>query len=98
MSDRDAAGRVEGERVFCPFCESRDHRQLQNLFVEGQDQKYRVMACDAGHGFVRGISTLTLLTTPGLLVAELETLHPEMIARERGYANEVNDRPTSAAC
>jgi FdhE protein len=74
------------DRLFCPYCESRDHRQLQDLFVDGQQEKYRVSTCDSCRGFVRGISTLQVLTTPGLLVAELETLHLELIARERGFS------------
>jgi len=74
------------DRVFCPFCETRDHRQLHDLFVEGEESRCRVSVCDACRGFVRSISTLTALTAPGLLVAELETLHLELIARERGYS------------
>jgi FdhE protein len=74
------------DRLFCPFCESRNHRQLQDLFVDGQQEKYRVTTCDVCRGFVRGVSTLTALTASGLLVAELETLHLELIAQERGYS------------
>lgn len=74
------------DRIFCPFCETRDHRQLQDLFVAGEESRRRVSVCDACRGFVRGVSTLVALTAPGLLVAELETLHLELIARERGYS------------
>lgn len=74
------------DRIFCPFCETRDHRQLQDLFVKGEESRCRVSVCDACRGFVRGLSTLAALTEPGLLVAELETLHLELIARERGFS------------
>jgi FdhE protein len=78
--------------VFCPFCATRDHRQLRDLVVEGQEQKYRLSVCDACGGFVRGIATLAPLSTPALLVADLETLHLELIAHSHGYsiANQVD--------
>ena len=75
------------DRIFCPFCETRDHRLLHDLFVESEESKCRVSVCDGCRGFVRGISTLSPITTPGLLVAELETLHLELIAQEDGYQN-----------
>jgi FdhE protein len=73
------------DRIFCPFCEARDHRQLLDLFVEGREQKHRVNVCNGCRGFVRTLCTLTPLTVPELLVAELETLHLELLAIERGY-------------
>ena len=74
------------DRLFCPFCKTRDHEQLQDLFVEGEEQRYRVAACDACRGFVRTLSVLTPCTAPGLLVAELETMHLGLLAEERGYS------------
>jgi FdhE protein len=73
------------DRLFCPFCETRDHRHLEDLFVEGEDQKSRVSVCDACRSFVRAVSTLTALSAPGLLIADLETLHLALLAAERGY-------------
>jgi FdhE protein len=74
------------DRMFCPFCETRDYRQLHELFAEGDEQKHRVSACDGCGGFLRGISTLAALSPPALLVAEVETLHLDVVARQRGYA------------
>lgn len=74
------------DRLFCPFCETRDHRQLQTLTVEGSEQSYRVMACDSCGRFLRGLCTLTPLTPPGLLVAELQTMPLELAAQARGYS------------
>ena len=73
------------DHLFCPFCETRDHRHLHTLTVEGQELKYRITACDACRGFVRGIATLAPLSAPGLLIAELETLHLELLAQGRGF-------------
>jgi len=73
------------DRLVCPFCESRDHRQLHDLSVEGQEQRFRVAVCDECGGFVRSISTLAPLSPPMLLVTELETLHLEVVAHSRGY-------------
>jgi FdhE protein len=71
------------DRVYCPFCDMRDHRQLYDLYVAGEEQRFRVSVCEACAGFVRGTSTLAPLAPPMLLVAELETLHLELIARQR---------------
>jgi FdhE protein len=76
------------DRIFCPFCGTRDHRHLQELYVEEQPQRMRVMVCARCRGFVPSVCTLTPLSAPGLLVAEIETSHLELIARERGYAIE----------
>lgn len=84
------------DRLFCPFCETRDHRQLQDLTLEGQEQKYRVSVCDNCRGYVRGMATLAPLTPPGLLVAELETLPLELLAQQQGYR--VPDRPLDGSC
>jgi FdhE protein len=74
------------DRLFCPFCQSRDHRSLHEFCVEGDEQKHRLTVCDACRGFLRTVSTLTELSVPGLLVSELETIHWEFVAAERGYS------------
>ena len=76
------------DRIYCPFCESRDHRKLQDLFVEGEEQRLRVSVCDGCRGFVRGISTLSPLSAPALFAADLETFHLQLVAEARGYLAE----------
>ena len=85
------AGGWQVDRMFCPFCENRDHRGLQDFFVEGEEQKYRVTVCDGCGGFVRGLPTLVALSAPALLVAEIETAHLDFVA-ERVLATNGVDR------
>jgi len=68
----------EGHRLRCPFCGESDHGKLRYLFVEGQQDRHRLAVCDSCDGRLRVVSTLRPLSPPGLLVAELATVHLEM--------------------
>ncbi len=72
------------ERVWCPFCDTRDHTQLGYLQVEDSPQSIAV--CDACHSYLKVHKTLQRLTTPQLLVAEVASIHLDLIALDRGYA------------
>jgi formate dehydrogenase accessory protein FdhE len=72
-------------RLRCPFCDSRDHRQLGYLHADGQQDRCRAATCDGCRGYVKMISTLDTLPLPGLLVADLATLHLDLAAAERGF-------------
>jgi FdhE protein len=73
-------------RLLCPYCENRDHRSLGYLSLEGDEAKYRVNTCDSCHGYVKMLSTLTPLSAPQLLSADVATLHLDLAAAQRGYA------------
>ncbi|MCI0457826.1 MAG: formate dehydrogenase accessory protein FdhE [Gemmataceae bacterium] len=75
----------EFPRLACPFCGCRDHRQLGYLHAEGEEASRRAATCDACRGYVKTTATLALLTAPGLLVADVATLHLDLAAAERGY-------------
>jgi FdhE protein len=75
----------EFPRLRCPFCDNTDHRQLGYLHQDGDEGK-RAATCDACHGYVKMVTALTPLTPPRLLVADVATLHLDLIASERGYA------------
>src|SRR5581483_7929582 len=60
----------EVPRLQCPFCANRVHRLLGYLHVEAEEAKWRASTCDACHGYVKVISTLSALTGPQLLVQE----------------------------
>ena len=64
-----------GERLRCPFCGETDHRRLHYRFVEGEQERYRLSLCDACGGSLPLVATLTPLSAPALLVAELATAH-----------------------
>ena len=63
------------DRLYCPFCNQRDHQHLHDLFLEGQAQGPRLATCDTCSRSLPTLATLDALTAPGLLVAEMETLH-----------------------
>ncbi len=74
----------QADRLLCPFCGTRDHKQLAYLHAEGDEQR-RAATCDACHGYIKVLATLAPLAPAALLVEDLATLHLDMIALERGY-------------
>jgi FdhE protein len=72
-------------RLLCPFCGNSDHNRLGYLHAEGEEAKYRVSTCDECRGYVKMLSTLTALTPPQLLVAEVATMHLDLVAAEHNY-------------
>ncbi len=77
----------EVPRLWCPFCDNRDHEQLGFLHSEGEEAKYKAATCDACRGYVKMVSSLSALPPLPLLVADLATLHLDLAAAERGYTN-----------
>jgi FdhE protein len=73
-------------RLACPFCDNRDHRRLGHLYVEDEEGRRRAATCDECRGYVKALATLGPLSPPGLLVADLATVHLDLAAAERGYA------------
>ena len=83
----------EAPRLWCPFCDNRDHEQLGFLQVEGEESAYRVSACDGCRGYVKMMTTLSPMPPLHLLIADAVTLHLDLAASERGYLP-----PTIASC
>jgi FdhE protein len=75
----------EFPRLLCPFCGNRDHRQLGYFHAEGEESSRRAATCDACGGYVKTLTTLSALSEPALLVADLATLHLDLAAAERGF-------------
>ena len=76
----------EVDRLVCPFCENRVPQDLVNLAVEGEEQKHRAVACRRCHCYVKQISTLAPIPPAQLLVADVATLHLDLIALDRAYS------------
>jgi FdhE protein len=76
----------EFPRLACPFCDNRDHHRLGHLHVEGEEARRRASTCEECRGYVKAVATLGALSAPGLLVADLATVHLDLAAAERGYA------------
>jgi FdhE protein len=73
------------DRLFCPFCTTRDFHVLGYLQVEGEEPRQRVATCDACQSYLKLRSTLTPLGTPQLLVEEIALVHLDLIAMDKGY-------------
>jgi hypothetical protein len=76
--DRCAAG-WPGSRLQCPFCGQHDHRVLRFLHVDGEQDRYRIAVCDRCGRRIKLVATLAPLSPPGLLVAQLATVHLDFI-------------------
>lgn len=76
----------EVDRVWCPFCDERNHLLLGYLHVEGEEQRQRAATCDACRSYLKVRSTLSPLTTPQLLAEEVALVHLDLIAAQKGYA------------
>jgi FdhE protein len=72
-------------RLFCPYCENRDHRSLGYLTVEGDGSKYRIDTCDSCRSYVKMLTTLTPLRSLQLLAADVATIHLDLAAAEKAY-------------
>jgi FdhE protein len=75
----------EFPRLRCPFCGTRDHRQLGFFHVEGEEARQRAATCDACRGYVKMRATLAPLAPVQLLVADVATVHLDLAAAQRGY-------------
>jgi FdhE protein len=73
-------------RLRCLFCGNSDHRQLGYFHVENEENKYRAGTCESCRGYVKNISTLSAFSPPRLLVADLATMHLDLLAAERGFS------------
>ena len=74
------------ERLLCPFCGSRAHTDIAYLYEEAQQATQRAVTCERCHCYYKAIATLAPLSAPQLLVADLATLHLDLVALERAYA------------
>jgi FdhE protein len=72
-------------RLRCPFCDNRDHRRLGYLHAEGEQDRWRATTCDECRGYVKMVSSLAAMPVPRLLVADVATLHLDLVAAERGF-------------
>jgi hypothetical protein len=67
------------DRLRCPACGEADHRAILYRFVEGQGDRHRLALCETCGFGLKVVATLGPLSAPGLLVAELATVHLDLI-------------------
>ena len=67
-----------GPRLGCPDCGSTDHRDRGLRHVDGEHDR-RLALCAACGGRLKIVSTLGPLSPPGLLVADLASVHLDLL-------------------
>jgi FdhE protein len=73
------AGDWPGGRLRCPACGEDDHRRLSTRYVEGEGDRYRLALCDSCGSRLKLVGTLARLSPPSLVVADLATIHLDLI-------------------
>jgi len=73
------AGDWPGGRLSCPSCGEDDHRRLTVRHVEGEADRCRVSVCEACGSRLKLVGTFARLSPPGLIVADLATVHLDLI-------------------
>lgn len=77
------AGDWPGERLRCPACGESGPKSLRYSFVEGEQERFRLACCDSCSARWKVVATLSPLSAPGLLVADLASFHLEVIGEAR---------------
>jgi formate dehydrogenase maturation protein FdhE len=63
-----------------------DHKQLGNLHLEGEGNKFRAATCQECRQYVKMVSTLVALSPSDLLLADLATVHLDLLAADQGFS------------
>jgi FdhE protein len=69
----------------CAFCRNDDYKQLVYLTVEGEEERYKIQACNVCRGYLKVIKTFEPIPVDMLPVQELATLHLDLIAADYEY-------------
>ncbi len=75
------------DRLFCPFCNNKDHETLHYLFSE-EEEAYRVDLCDKCHQYIKTVDYRNLAESDPVL-EDLSTLHLDVLASQKGYKRPV---------
>lgn len=73
------AGEWPADRLRCPSCGEADPKALTTLDVEGRENQARLLHCASCGSGLKVVSTLTALSAPALLVADLATVHLDFL-------------------
>jgi len=71
------------ERVFCPFCNNKEHGSLQYFCGEGEET-YRIDLCEKCHLYIKTIDQRIIEESDPHL-EDLATLHLDLLAIKKGY-------------
>ncbi len=70
-------------RIFCPFCENKDHKTLHYFFSE-EEKGYRVDVCDACKKYLKTVDSRSMKHPIYSLVEQISTLHLDLLAQKQG--------------
>ena len=72
------------KKISCAHCGNTDHSTIQFLTVEG-DASSQIHVCDKCKGYTKVIDTRQHLTKPSTPLLDLNSIHLDYIAQEKGY-------------
>lgn len=79
-----------GERMMCPFCENRDHKDLQYFYAEG-NEVHRVDVCNKCKQYIKTVDTRKLDYEPDLNLEDITTVHLDILTTQKGFKRPVSD-------
>lgn len=82
------------KRMACSHCGSEKEQDLRYLSVEGEE-KAQIHICNTCHGYLKVIDTRNMLDKPAPDLLDLNTIHLDLIAQERGYGLGTKESQTS---
>jgi FdhE protein len=75
------------DRIFCPFCESKDQESLHYFYGEGEETQ-RIDLCDKCQQYIKTIDYRNLQESDPVL-EDLATPHLDILASQKGYKRPV---------
>jgi formate dehydrogenase maturation protein FdhE len=72
-----------GERLRCPSCGEVRAKSLQFSYVDGEQDRHRLAHCETCLYDWKVVSTLTALSPPAMIVADLATVHLDLLLEDR---------------
>lgn len=77
-----------GERMMCPFCENRNHKDLQYFYAEG-NEVHRVDVCNKCKQYIKTVDTRKLDYEPDLNLEDITTIHLDILTSQKGFKRPV---------
>ncbi len=81
------------KRLSCPHCGNDDHSTLHYLQIEG-DAVNKIQICKDCGGYMKIIDTRQLLAKPDPSMLDLQTIHLDIVAQEKGYGTGTSRQET----
>lgn len=72
------------KRVECSHCGNEDSKTIHYLTVEGESTS-QLQVCDKCQGYLKVIDTRQFISKPSSAILDLNTIHLDFIAQEKGY-------------